>query len=692
MFREDAVRHLDKLVGFYWERGRADNESVYQNTSQFCDNWLAHPTYFDTFNEIADIHIPQLLTELCNAVDDARIPLDTRLAAIENLSAGITVCGPGAFANLQRCVRGLAMSSQDDAKARLWRIKEAVTMAVLEEQVRKDFPPARVGALRAGIDMNAGNQVHIVNEAWNRLAPSLGLPEIQDRVVNFLSEGQVDRYLHAVCEQLTPDRIASNWAEECMQSFTDALGSQNIAMEGELTEAVWESVTAAARSVGVTMFGKEDAFEVSSFLRYGFDDSTGLSNYTLRGDKTALTVDVLASMKPLGVLNDEVGIADLGSWSDADLGSVHMLAYGDMVWKSVVPASVGGQPSWENRREWSADALNVGDLLAQRRGSRFDDRPLPSVINEALAQSDLDTCMRTPPEWVMGWSGLPAFTQRVGAYKSAEYQARHAAVFLGARPEARKAMVADVSDRIGPAAYMEVPPKTLGLDALTYLLERLPRAQAAEYLAKHDQELGQSFTSVQRAEMQPLIRKIGGGAARAILNAWQPDGSRQAPNDAREPSAAPAGIDAPLTKVQVLERVQSEAPRSIHERGAPPAGVDAPSTKVQALDRGQYEVSRDTREPSAPPTSVDAASVTSLLQRLPQSEAAEYLAEHSQALMQSFTAVQRADMTILIERVGGDAARAIVDVWQQEALRQMDRYIREHGALPAGIRDPRNSP
>lgn len=661
VFRDDAARHLDKLANFYSKHGRADHDTVYENTKQFFENWLMDSTYFDTFNEIADVHVPQLLTELCNAVDDVRIPLDTRLAAIENMSAGLTACGPGAFSNLQRCARGLAMSSQNDAKARLWRIKEAVTMAVLEEQVRRDFPHARVEGLRAGINMNAGNHVHIVNEAWNRLAPSLGLPEIQDRVANFLNDGQVSRYLHAVYEQLTPDRIASNWAEECMQSFTGALAGQNIAMEGELTEAVWESVTAAAKSVGVTMFGKEDAFDVASFLRYEFDDSTGLSNYTLRADRTALVVDVLANMKPLGVLNDKVGIEDRGSWPDADLGTVHMLAYGDMVWKSVVPASVGGQPSWENRREWSAEALTVGDLLACRRGSPFDDRPLPSVINLALVQSDVDTCMRIPPEWVVGWSGVPAFSQRVGARKTAEYQAQHAAVFFATRPEARRALVASVSEQIGAAAYMEVQPKVLGLDALTYVLERLPRGQAAEYLAKHGQELGQSFTTAQRADMQRLIEKIGGDAARAILDAWQPDASLQQAKEARKLSAAPAA-------------------------------VDASSTKAQVLDQGQHEVSRDAREPSALPVIMDAAAFTSMLQRLPQSQAAEYLAEHSQALMQSFTAVQRADMTILIDRVGGDAARAIVDAWQQEALRQMDRYIRKHGALPAGIQDPRNLP
>lgn len=148
--------------------------------------------------------------QVCAAVNDERIPLDTRIAKVANLTEGLVVCANGALSNLIMAAQDLTLGAAGLRGNALQQWETLLDSCIREFAQKMHGKEHRF----------EGNEIHYVNAYRNFVADDF---EVKGRTDNFAPRN-LDTDLLTGCktyvkERVTMTQVVRNLGEACLQDI-----------------------------------------------------------------------------------------------------------------------------------------------------------------------------------------------------------------------------------------------------------------------------------------------------------------------------------------------------------------------------------------------------------------------------------------------------------------------------------------
>ncbi|MBR7964507.1 ankyrin repeat domain-containing protein [Burkholderia vietnamiensis] len=226
--------------------------------------------------------------EVCSHVDNKAIPEHTRLARIEDMALGLTVCSEGALSNIMMTAQALHLSA-GGIKAHALKHWEDL----LHQSVR-DFVQAEHGTE----EFYANNEIHYVNAYRNALASRYGVSPREDAFAPPTGLDQRQRCEEYVARQVTAARMTRQLAEQCLSELHDLfpryrnrpLSEDEV---GEIYQLYGDTLQAALE----TRYGK---IEANAFVNEHQPGGTSDKPYTLIENPTLLMRAISRNLRDAG--------------------------------------------------------------------------------------------------------------------------------------------------------------------------------------------------------------------------------------------------------------------------------------------------------------------------------------------------------------------------------------------------------
>ncbi|HET9646342.1 MAG TPA: ankyrin repeat domain-containing protein [Burkholderiaceae bacterium] len=239
-------------------------------------------------------HGKAAIDTLCVDVSDTTIPLAQRLAVVENLAQGLTVCSEGACSNLIIAADNLRLST-DGPRGQARKVWENMF-----DQAMLDFCRLKHGH----VDGYHVNEIHYVNGYRNYLAPEFGLTERPD---SFVPLQEVSPHLQEATrfanEKVTADALIRHLAESCLAEVRDHF---RIWLDRPLTEIeAWACCQKYEQSLEEAIHSRYGKIEWSVLVNSDEGKGTEDSPYTVIDQPALLMRAIVRNLKKAGVLRNE---------------------------------------------------------------------------------------------------------------------------------------------------------------------------------------------------------------------------------------------------------------------------------------------------------------------------------------------------------------------------------------------------
>lgn len=226
--------------------------------------------------------------EVCSHVDDEAIPVHTRIAHIEDMAHGLTVCSEGALSNMMMTAQALHLSVGGVNAHALKHWED-----LLHQSIR-DFVQTEHGTE----EFYAGNEIHYVNVYRNALAPHYGVSPREDAFVPPTRPDQQQRCEEYVARQVTPARMTRQLADQCLSELHEILPAyRNRPLSedevGEIYQRYGDTLHAALQN----RYGK---IEANVFVNEHQSGGTPDKPYTLIENPTLLMRAISRNLRDAG--------------------------------------------------------------------------------------------------------------------------------------------------------------------------------------------------------------------------------------------------------------------------------------------------------------------------------------------------------------------------------------------------------
>lgn len=401
-YRQEVADDLRFLTELARDLGMDDADVVEKNLRILYDHRF-HENHFNTHAALFDSAGKRSLDNVCDMLRDERRPDDKRRNAIRDLADGVTLCASGAVANLMAADRELSLSGEG-MRSKLWKMKEDVVRAVLQQAVSEQFGAS---------ETYPGNEVHYVSGAWNYVADAVGLDQIPDLMVPRFSVDFLNACRSKVLAAIAPDKLARLMAGECLAEFRSRTIDSPEAASGEYTAAMARRFEEVLDDIRQDLGLEAGALALRSFVRL-VDDG---ARYEVRADHALIAVELLKAMNADRLLADAP--TQLGERVDADGTRIVVYSYGDhLAWR--LQQEMDGAAPWSAQRH--LDMIDNADLNALPDAQGPDAPALPAgVIRQILRNGVAADLMGVRANWLGTSRSILALLRRLDADQAIQY-------------------------------------------------------------------------------------------------------------------------------------------------------------------------------------------------------------------------------------------------------------------------------
>jgi hypothetical protein len=373
-YTKQVRENLDFLAAFCRENRMPDAEKIAKQFNTFFNKHIVTDAVW-AYADLLDSCGKQSMDNFCEMVRDEQFRLEPKMAAIRNLSDGITACDSGVTSNLIYADRELALSAQG-IRGALWKIKETVVRNVVQQAVSAKFKQEQ---------KYLDYEVHYVNAVWNYIEGFFGLGQILDSRAPRLDPDFLDDCKEKVQRAMTPDRLVRGIAEQYVGMFTSWVAGRKIALSGNCTPRVTDTFVEALEEVRHAHSVEEGRLTVHAFVWLDEEGQT----YRVRTDPSLVGRQVFQTLDAEGLL--QIAPRSRGSWEGEDGARYALMMFGTEL-------------AWRAREDDDADVelLAIRDLVAWRAQGENSERQTPPVpaIRQALGWSQPDERVCMPPDWL----------------------------------------------------------------------------------------------------------------------------------------------------------------------------------------------------------------------------------------------------------------------------------------------------
>jgi hypothetical protein len=226
--------------------------------------------------------------EVCSHVDDEAIPVQTRMAHIEDMAHGLTVCSEGALSNIMMTAQALHLSVGGVNAHALKHWED-----LLHQSIR-DFVQTEHGTE----EFYAGNEIHYVNAYRNALAPRYSVSPREDAFAPPTSPDQQQRCEGYVARQVTPARMTRQLAEQCLSELHELLPTyRNRPLSEDEVGEIYQRYGDKLQAALETRYGK---IEANVFVNEHQSGGTSDTPYTLIENPTLLMRAISRNLRDVG--------------------------------------------------------------------------------------------------------------------------------------------------------------------------------------------------------------------------------------------------------------------------------------------------------------------------------------------------------------------------------------------------------